>query len=157
MIEGIGTLLGFQLAGEFVARLLRVPIPGPIIGLILLFAFLQLRALTDLGTPEAIDATGVAQVATPLLRNLAILFVPSGVGVLQYLDLFIRHGPAVLLVLVASTFATMAVTALVFTATQALANPQLSRKLVRRARFGLSRLRRGAVIPIRRTSAQEQL
>ncbi len=135
MIEGIGTLLGFQLAGEFVARLLHVPIPGPIIGLILLFAFLQMRA-------------GVAQVATPLLRNLAILFVPSGVGVLQYLDLFIRHGPAVLFVLVASTFATMAVTALVFAATQGLAIPLLSRKLVRRARFGLSRQRRSDGIPI---------
>jgi holin-like protein len=118
MMRGVGLLLGFQLAGEVGARLLHVPIPGPVIGLLLLFAWLQSRAFTDLETPEAIDDTDVAQVATPLLRNLAILFVPSGVGVLDYFDLFTRHGPAVLVVLVASTLLAMAATALAFAAAQ---------------------------------------
>jgi holin-like protein len=121
MIQGIGLLLGFQLAGEVVARLLHISIPGPIIGLVLLFAWLQARAFTDLKTPEAIDTTEVAQVTAPLLRNLAILFVPSGVGVMEYFDLFTRHGPAVLLVLAASTLVTMAVTALAFVASQSVA------------------------------------
>jgi putative effector of murein hydrolase LrgA (UPF0299 family) len=121
MIQGIGLLLGFQLAGEVGTRLLHVQVPGPIIGLLLMFAWLQGRTFTDLKTPEAIEATELAQVATPLLRNLAILFVPSGVGVLQYFGLFTRHGPAVLVVLVASTFMAMAATALAFVAAQSLA------------------------------------
>jgi len=121
MIQGIGLLLGFQLAGEVCSRLLHVPVPGPIVGLLLLFAWLQSRAFTDLKTPEAVDDTDVAQVATPLLRNLAILFVPSGVGVLEYFDLFTRHGPAVLIILVASTLLAMAATALSFAAAQSLA------------------------------------
>jgi len=74
-----------------------------------------------LGSPETIDTTGVAQVATPLLRNLAILFVAPGVGVMQYLDLFWQNGPAVLLVLVGSTLATMAATGLAFVAAQSIA------------------------------------
>ena len=30
LIPGVGTLLGFQLAGEMLVRLLHIPIPGPI-------------------------------------------------------------------------------------------------------------------------------
>jgi holin-like protein len=120
MIQGIGILLGFQLMGEVIARLLHVPIPGSIIGLLLLFAWLRVRTFRHVSNPESIDATEVAQVATPLLRNLAILFVAPGVGVMQYLDLFWQHGPTVLLVLVASTLATMAATAAAFSGSQSL-------------------------------------
>ena len=41
MIRGISLLLGCQLAGEVIKRLAHIPIPGPIIGLLLLFALLQ--------------------------------------------------------------------------------------------------------------------
>jgi hypothetical protein len=40
---------------------------------------------------------------------------------MQYLDLFWQHGPTVLLVLVASTLATMAATAAVFAGSQSFA------------------------------------
>jgi holin-like protein len=139
MIPGIGLLLGFALAGEVGTRVLQVPIPGPIIGLLILFAWLQSRSFTDLKTPEAVEATELAQVATPLLRNLAILFVPSGVGVLQYFGLFARHGLALLVVLVASTLIAMVATALAFVAAQSLAarlrvSPRLLGRADRRAR-----------------------
>jgi holin-like protein len=118
MVRGIGILLGSLLLGEAAVRALGVPIPGAIVGLILLFAWLQARTFTDLQTPEAIDKTPVAQVATPLLQNLGILFVPAGVGIVQYSDLFARLGPKVLFVLIASTLITMGVTAIVFAAAQ---------------------------------------
>jgi holin-like protein len=121
MIQGIGILLGFQLIGEVGARLLHIPLPGSIIGLLLLFAWLRLRAFSSPANAEAIESTEVAQVATPLLRNLAILFVAPGVGVIQHLELFWQHGPTLVLVLVASTLATMAAAALTFAATQSLA------------------------------------
>lgn len=118
MVRGIGILLGSLLLGEAAVRALGVPIPGAIVGLVLLFAWLQARTFTDLRTPEAIDNTPVAQVATPLLQNLGILFVPAGVGIVQYSDLFARLGPKVLFVLIASTLITMGVTAAVFAAAQ---------------------------------------
>jgi hypothetical protein len=63
MIQGISLLLGFQLAGEVVKRLAHVPVPGPIIGLLLLFAFLQARTFVDLKTSEDFDTSAAAQVA----------------------------------------------------------------------------------------------
>jgi holin-like protein len=137
MIQGVGLLLGFQLVGEVSVRLLHVPIPGSIVGLLLLFASLQARTMMGLCSPETIDTAEVAQVATPLLRNLAILFVAPGVGVMQYLDLFWQNGPAVLLVLVGSTLATMAATALAFVAAQSIAAwLRVARSQVRRADEG---------------------
>ena len=121
LIQGFGTLLGFLFAGEIVTRGLGLSVPGSIIGLLLLFVCLKARARLDLRMPDAIDDTGVAQVATPLLRNLAILFVAPGVGVVQYADLFVQHGLAVGLVLIATVLATLTVTALVFVAVQGLA------------------------------------
>jgi holin-like protein len=98
MIQGIALLLGFQLAGEVVKRLANIPIPGPIIGLLLLFALLGGRTFIDLKTPEAFETIAVPQVATPLLRHLAILFVPSGVSVLEYVELVTQRGPVLLFV-----------------------------------------------------------
>jgi holin-like protein len=51
MIQGIGILLGFQLMGEVIARLLHVPIPGSIIGLLLLFAWLRVRTFRHVSNP----------------------------------------------------------------------------------------------------------
>ena len=121
MIGGFAVLLGFQLGGEALAHLLHVPIPGPVIGLLMLFGWLRMRSFTDLDTPQTLDRTELAQLTGPLLRNLGILFVPSGVGVLEYVDLFVARGPAVLLVLVVSTLLTMIVTALAFAGVQSLA------------------------------------
>jgi holin-like protein len=138
MIQGICLLLGFQLAGEVVKRLAHLPIPGPIIGLLLLFAFLRARTLIDLKTPEDFDTSAVAQVATPLLRHLAILFVPSGVGVLQYFELFTQHGLAVVFVLVTSTLVTMAAAAFAFAGAQSLVRwLRTERSKYKRASLGL--------------------
>lgn len=138
MIHGIFLLLGFQLAGEVVKRLAHVPIPGPIIGLLLLFAFLRVRTFVDLKTPGDFDASAVAQVATPLLRHLAVLFVPSGVGVLQYFELFAQHGLAVVFVLVTSTLVTMAAAAFAFAGAQSLVRwLRTERSKYKRASLGL--------------------
>ncbi|MDR2837511.1 MAG: CidA/LrgA family protein, partial [Azonexus sp.] len=43
MISALSLLLVFQLAGEVLARTLALPVPGPVIGMLLLFLFLALR------------------------------------------------------------------------------------------------------------------
>jgi holin-like protein len=114
MLQGIGILFGLQLVGDIVARILHLSIPGSIFGLLLLFGFLQYRCFTHPKICDDIDTTCVGQVAAPILRNLGILFVAPGVGIVQFFDLLARRGTAVAIVLVASTLLTMAVTMVAF-------------------------------------------
>ena len=104
MIGALITLLGFQLAGEVIARALNLPLPGPVLGMLLLFAVLLVRD----STPEMLQKT-----AHGLLRHLSLLFVPAGVGIMTHLALLEREWLPTLLTLVLSTLLTLAITALV--------------------------------------------
>lgn len=77
MINGLLWLLGCQLVGELVGRSLDLPVPGPVLGMVLLFGLLQWRR-----PPEAAN---VLRTSEALLRHLQLLFVPAGVGVVTYL------------------------------------------------------------------------
>lgn len=77
MIGGLLVLLLCQLGGELVVRLTGLPVPGPVIGMVLLLGVLRLRR-------PAPDAS-VVRVANGLLAHLQLLFVPAGVGVIVYL------------------------------------------------------------------------
>ena len=77
MILGLTWLIAFQLLGEATVRLLDAPVPGPVVGMLYLFAFLRLRR------PRA-DAP-VLRAGLGLLRHLQLFFVPAGVGVVAYL------------------------------------------------------------------------
>ena len=100
MIEALAVLLLAQLAGEALARGLLLPIPGPVIGLILLALVLAWR-----GVAPALHDT-----AHGLLRNLALLFVPAGVGIVQHAPLMAREGLAIAVALLVSTVLTLIVT-----------------------------------------------
>jgi holin-like protein len=104
MLNAITLLLLFQLAGEAVALFFALPIPGPVIGMALLFATLALR-----GGPSG-ELRGTAQ---NLLQHLSLLFVPAGVGVMLHLQRMADEWLPIVVALVASTFLTIAVTALV--------------------------------------------
>lgn len=77
MLAGLTWLLGCQVAGEVLVRATGLPLPGPVVGMALLFGLLQWRR------PRA-DA-GVFVVGDLLLRHLQLFFVPAGVGVVVYL------------------------------------------------------------------------
>lgn len=77
MITGLIALLACQLLGELVVRTLDVPVPGPIVGMVLMFLLLQLR------DPRA--ESGLVQAPETLLRYLQLLYIPAGVGVVGYL------------------------------------------------------------------------
>jgi holin-like protein len=100
----ITMLLVYQLVGEVIARGLGLALPGPVIGMALLFFTLILRQ--DL--PDGLKTT-----VEGLLKHLSLLFVPAGVGVMLHLHLLQDEWQAVSLALVVSTVATIAVTALV--------------------------------------------
>jgi holin-like protein len=114
MIPGLFVLLFCQLAGEVVARGLGLPVPGPVLGLALLTAGLALRDRWRPFGDEAVLASDVGRVSMALLGSLSLLFVPAGVGVVQYAGLFGQYGIAVALALLVSTLATLLATVCVF-------------------------------------------
>jgi holin-like protein len=72
-------------AGIFLASLLPITIPGSIIGMLILFVLLALQIL---------PAKWVNPGCFVLIRYMALLFVPIGVGVMQYFDLLkAQFGP----------------------------------------------------------------
>ncbi len=77
MIAALTLLLVFQLMGEVIARALALPIPGPVIGMALLFLALMLR-----GGP----GEDLRQTSGQLLQHLSLLFVPAGTGIVLYGD-----------------------------------------------------------------------
>ncbi|MFC7476442.1 CidA/LrgA family protein [Dankookia sp. GCM10030260] len=102
MIGALTTLLVCQLAGEVLVRALSLPVPGPVAGMVLLFAALVLRGQP---VPAALGAT-----ADALLGNLGLLFVPAGVGVVLYLPLLARDWAPISLAVVAGTLLGIAAT-----------------------------------------------
>ena len=101
-LRGLAWLLAFQSVGELLARGMKLPFPGPVVGMLLL-----LLALRWLSVREPV---GVC--ADFLLAHLSLLFVPVGVGVMTHLALVNQYGLRMLLVIVLSTLAGLAVTAL---------------------------------------------
>jgi holin-like protein len=115
MIEAITAILLCQLAGEGLARFFAMPVPGPVIGLLLLFVSLILRGRLWPDAPVPQD-TPLGVLAGFLLAHLSLLFVPAGVGIIGQADVLARHGVGLIVALVVSTAAALAVTALVFSA-----------------------------------------
>ena len=103
MLQGVAILLTLQSLGEVLARLLHLPYPGPVIGMVLLLIALRLPAVQ----------CRVRAVADFLLAHLSLLFVPVGVGVITQLTLLADYGLRLVVVLVLSTWVGMAVSALV--------------------------------------------
>ncbi|OLP61214.1 hypothetical protein BJF93_20700 [Xaviernesmea oryzae] len=115
MPVGITILLAFQLIGEIIAYALQGVVPGPVIGMTLIFLTLSLLKGRLPGFEAATMTT-----SRVLLANLGVLFVPAGVGIIQHLDLLARRGPALLAVILVSTLATLIVTVFTFLATKRL-------------------------------------
>ncbi len=113
MLGALVLLLGCQLAGEAVARAAGLPVPGPVLGMALLFVLLVLRERLQPHAPPA-DRTALGPLTMVLLGNLSLLFVPAGTGVVQQGPVLLRNGPGLIVALVVSTALTLAVTAWVF-------------------------------------------
>jgi holin-like protein len=104
MLHAVLVLLFFQFVGEAIARLASIPVPGPVIGLVLLFATLLRRP----AVPDALQST-----ATTFVQHLGLLFVPAGAGVIVFADRLAAQGIRVAVVVVATTAITILVTAAV--------------------------------------------
>ncbi len=74
-LNGLTLLLVFQLVGEILSRLLQLPIPGPVIGMLLLFVSLFFVKKTKVVFQESSSA---------ILSHLSLLFIPAGVGLMTH-------------------------------------------------------------------------
>ena len=114
MIRGIFILLLFQLVGEILARGFALPAPGPVVGFALLVAALAVWSAWRPFDDQALAGSDLGKAATGLLGVLSLLFVPAGVGVVQYLGLLREQGVALSVSLVVSALLTLLVTVGVF-------------------------------------------
>lgn len=92
-----------QLIGELIAAASGLPIPGPVVGMALLFIGLLIRGSIPDDLGNAADG---------LLNHLSLLFVPAGVGVMLHIELIGKELLPVSAALVGSTILTIAVTGL---------------------------------------------
>jgi holin-like protein len=114
MIASLSLILLCQLTGEVFVRGLKLPVPGPVVGLLLLLVLLLARDRFKVLARGPLQQDGVENASRGLLAHLSLLFVPAGVGVVQKLDLIAEHGVAIILVLAVSVVVTLLVTVATF-------------------------------------------
>ncbi|SIT09159.1 CidA/LrgA family protein [Neptunomonas antarctica] len=105
MLNGFLALLLCQLLGEWVVLATSIPVPGPVVGMVMLLVLLMFNKRI----PES-----VRSVSESLLRYLAFLYVPAGVGLMLHLEIISDYWLAILVSLFVSTFITLLVTAWIF-------------------------------------------
>lgn len=102
LLLGFTVLLAFQLIGEILARGFSLPVPGPVIGMGLLFGLLILRGQSFNALDDASSA---------LLKHFSLLFVPAGVGIMLYFDELRTQWLPITLTIVITTVATFILSA----------------------------------------------
>lgn len=123
LVLQLAVLWACSQAGHALVELLRLPLPGNVVGLLLLFAALHLGVLPL----RAVEAAGGL-----LLRHLSLLFIPYAVGIGEFAPYIAAHGIAMAAVLVLSAGVGFAVTGRVAEAGLSLAGGGRERLDVRR-------------------------
>jgi holin-like protein len=106
-LAGATWLLLFQCAGEALSYLLGLPVPGPVVGMLLLFV--ALRSRDSIPDSIAVAADGLA-------KHLSLLFVPAGVGVMMYFGRLAGEWLPIVVALLVSTIVAIALAAVIFAA-----------------------------------------
>jgi holin-like protein len=104
-------LVGCQLIGEVLRRALHLPLPGPVIGMLLLATALAISGNDRVG--DVADASQLARTANALIGNMGLLFVPAGVGVIVEFGVLRQNWLPILVGLFLSTVLGLVVTGLV--------------------------------------------
>lgn len=100
MIRGLTVLLLCQVVGELLVEVAHLPVPGPVVGMVLLFGWLQWRRPSR--------ESGVVRAADGLLKHLQLFFVPAGVGIVAYAALLREDALPIGVALVGSWLAGLA-------------------------------------------------
>ena len=102
VLLGLVVLLLAQMVGLTVSELLGLPIPGVVLGIVLLVVLGLLR-------PTRAVLRVAEPAATPLLAHLQLLFVPPGVGIVLELNALAQNALPIALAVGGSFVATLLV------------------------------------------------
>jgi holin-like protein len=94
MLQGLCVLLACQFAGELIKAYTGIILPGPIIGMLLLFAGLCLWR----GVPKFLN-----QSSQTLIQHLGLMFLPPSVGIFFLGERFDNQWPAIIAAVVGGT------------------------------------------------------
>lgn len=100
MIKGLFIIFFFLFLGDSICIASGIPIPGNVIGMLLLTVGLHCKL---------IKLESVQQTADMLVKNMALLFIPPGVGIMLYFDLIRAELLPILVSYVLSTYAVLVV------------------------------------------------
>lgn len=98
MIQGLFYIFLFYYIGELISALINNFLPGSVIGMILLFLALFFKFIK----PETVR--GASQI---IVKNMAIFFVPSAIGLMLYTDILMQSLPLVIVAIGVSTILTI--------------------------------------------------
>ncbi|MEC8128287.1 MAG: CidA/LrgA family protein [Pseudomonadota bacterium] len=113
MLDSIFIIFMFQLVGEATQKYFALPVPGPVIGLVLMLVCLLWTKRTNL--PLIADQRDrLVTTSQQLLGYLSLLFVPIGVGVIMHLQLLEAQLAQIIAVITIGTIVTMVFTAFIF-------------------------------------------
>lgn len=93
MLYGLIVFLLYLLLGEFVAHLFTWPVPGSVLGMLLLFLTLMVRG----GVNADLQKT-----SNGLLPYLPLFIVPASVGIVNFMGLIEQEGIALFVAIVGS-------------------------------------------------------
>ncbi len=110
MVAALLLLIACELIGELARAALNLPVPGPVIGMLLLAAVLSLRK--DKPDAPAIPAA-LGRTAETLIGHMGLLFVPAGAGIITEAGLLRAEWLPIVAGLIGSTVLSLAVTGLV--------------------------------------------
>jgi holin-like protein len=101
LLRQAGIIIGICFLGELLHRLFKLPIPGNVLGMVLLFISL---------CSGVIKLEMVEDVSNFLLDHLAFFFIPAGVGVIACLNILKGRWLAILGICVITTIVIMITT-----------------------------------------------
>jgi putative effector of murein hydrolase LrgA (UPF0299 family) len=105
VLYAVAILFVMQLLGDALVRLLGVPLPGPLAGLLLLFVALLVYGKTPKGLR---DTSG------QVLQHLMLLFIPAVAGIMMHFDRIASEWLPFMLACVVGAVLTLIVTAVTF-------------------------------------------
>ncbi|HEY5523825.1 MAG TPA: CidA/LrgA family protein [Clostridium sp.] len=97
-------ILGIYLLGEFISEVLSLPIPGNILGMIILLFLL---------CTKIIKLEQIETIANFLLDHLAFFFIPAGVALMTSVDIIKDSWLKLIVVCIATTIIIIASTGLI--------------------------------------------
>lgn len=120
MLYAIFLLFSCNLLGEALVRGAKIPIPGPVLGLVILALGLIIDRRLRSASATDLNSNTIGKTADNLLGVLGLLLVPAGVGIVEKVEVFHRYGLGLAIAIAGSVIATLVCAVFSFLLTERL-------------------------------------